>query len=232
MNDRGLHDLSEDSTGFGRAELRTIRDALIRPRQQLEVYMAGQSTGDGGYARPLRLYLTLCGLMLLIMIFSGGTKPMLNLLPEEVLAWFTAASGKSRDAFIGDADNLIGLIIVPIMSALYALAFTPLLRAWDPDDLGWRRGFRASFVYLNAATIPMIPFTWMVYADDLSLWSTILISLIMFVTFMRMGPGRWFLSPILGVLKGVTLIIVMQVVGLLGYFLVIPLGLFGAMLTP
>lgn len=199
MNDRGLHDLSEDSTGFGRIELRTIRDALIRPRQQLEIYMTGHSTGDGGYARPLRLYLTLCGLMLLILIFSGGTKPMLDLLPEEALAWFTAASGKSRDAFIGDADNLIGLIVVPIMSIAYTLAFAPLLRAWDPDDLGWRRAFRASFVYLNAATIPVIPFTWMAYAEATALLSSILISLVLFVTFMRMGAadgtGRRFSAP-------------------------------------
>lgn len=232
MNDRGLHDLSEDSTGFGRTELRTIRDALIRPRQQLEIYMTGQSTGDGRYARPLRLYLTLCGVMMLILLFSGGTKPMLDVLPNSMLAWFVEASGKSRDAFIADADNWISLIVVPIMCVAYALAFAPVLRAWDPDDLGWRKGFRASFVYLNAATIPVIPFTWMAYAAETAVLSTLLISAILFVTFMRMGAGRWYRAPIIGALKGLVLIVVMQIIGVLGYTVVFPVALFGAMITP
>ena len=232
MNNRGLHDLGEDSTGLGRVELRTIRDALIRPRQQLEIYMTGQPTGDGRYARPLRLYLTLCGLMMLILLFSGGTEMMVAGLPDPALSQLIEASGKSRDAYIADADNWISLVLVPIMSAAYALGFAPLLRAWDRDDLGWRKGFRAAFVYLNAATVPIVPFTWMAYNADTILLSTLLIAVVMLVTFLRMGRGRWYQSTVFGVLKGLALLLAMQIVGLLGYFVVIPVGLLGALLTP
>ena len=71
MNDRGLHDLSQDTVGFGRAEWNTIRDSVLRPRQLLEAYMTAGPDGGGEYARPLKLYLLLCGILMLVLPGQG-----------------------------------------------------------------------------------------------------------------------------------------------------------------
>ena len=61
MNDRGLHDLSQDTVGFGRAEWNTIRDSVLRPRQLLEAYMTAGPDGaiylvtDAGNGRLIRV---------------------------------------------------------------------------------------------------------------------------------------------------------------------------------
>ena len=106
MGERGLHDLGEDATGFGRVELRTVWGMLARPAVVLDAYMTGGPTGHGEYTRPLRLYLALCGVMMVILFLIGGSgEVMLSDIPEEALAPLLEAAGKSRDAFFADADG-------------------------------------------------------------------------------------------------------------------------------
>jgi len=156
-------ELAGDGLGLGGRELVTARDLLLRPATVLHAWMEGGAEGGGAYARPLRLYLGLNAILMLILFLRGGAGFMLEGLPPEMMAPLLEQSGKSRDAFIADADGWMTLVMVPLLSALYALAAAPLLRLWDQDDLGWRRGFRASFGWLCAWTVLMLPMSWWAY---------------------------------------------------------------------
>ncbi len=48
------------------------------------------------------------------------------------------------------------------MVVLFLLA-VPLLRGWDQEDIGWRRGFRATFAFPSAWTLPMVPLSGWFY---------------------------------------------------------------------
>lgn len=214
---RGLNDLSDDTLGFGLLELRTARDVLLRPRVVLEAWMSQGPTGGGHYARPLRLYLALNAILMLVLFLQGGTGMMLGAVPPEILDPLIAASGKSRDAFMADADNWMTLVLVPLLSLFYALAATPLLRWWDPEQLGWRRGFRAAFGYLNALTVPLLPFAWWMYDGGVgAMVGNVALFVIAITAFMRMGAGRWYSSPVFGLAKAVGLYLAIQLVGTAG----------------
>lgn len=192
MNERGLHDLTEDTTGFGRAEVRTLWHSLRQPVGLLDSYMSGGPTGGGQYARPLRLYLTLCGILMVIQFLMGGLDAMLaGMLPAEDLEPLLQQSGKSYDAFMADVDGWGSFFTVPLLAVAYAFAIAPLLRWWDPEDLGWRRSFRATFAYLNLWTLLMMPIGWMVYVKSLSNLGGIVIIVLGLVAFVMMGKGRW-----------------------------------------
>lgn len=199
--DSGLHDLSEDATGFGRQELRTIRDAFVRPAAMLEAYMTLGPTGGGEYARPLRFYLTLCGVLMLQLFLMGGTEVMMVGFPPDLLNALVDQSGKSHDRFMADADNWMSLVLVPINALFYALFAAPLIRWWDPEDLGWRRAFRATFHYLNVWTLPIVPIGFLAYMQATAGWTTLAMIGVAFVVFLRIGKDRWYQSPAAGVGK-------------------------------
>lgn len=206
---RAASDLSEDVTGFGVAELRTLKDLLLRPRTALEAWMQEGPTGGGRYARPLRLYLALCGLMTLILLVKGGATIVAG-LPPEVMQTLADRAGKSLDTFTADAENWFSLALIPVSCAFYALIAIPLLRWWDPEDLGWRRGLRATFAFLNAWTVPLLPFTWWANEQSAAGGAIALLMFIMaLVTFIRMGRGRWFQTLFGGVAKGIVLTILL-----------------------
>jgi hypothetical protein len=221
-----VDELSEDTLGFGSADLRTARDLLVRPRQALETWMSLGPTGGGLYTRPLRLYLALNAILMLVLFLSGGSTYMLTGLPAEMLNSLIETSGKSRDAFLADADNWMTLIMVPFLATLYALVTAPLFRWWDAEDLGWRRGFRASFAYLNAWTLLILPISWFLYGQGLL---ALLASLAMLaagvVTFLRMGRGRWYRSSGPGVAKALVILVCLSSVGTLGGMAISGIGL-------
>ncbi len=198
---RGLHDLSEDATGFGVREWRTARDSLLRPAAMLDGYMTQGPDAGGAYTRPLRFYLSLCGLLMLQMFLMGGTSFMIAGLPPQLVDPLIAESGKSRDAFLADADDWMALFIVPVNSVLYALIAAPLLRWWDPADLGWRRSFRATFHYLNVWTLPFVPLGFFAYSASTAGWASALLVVLGFIGFLRAGKGRWYSSPAGGLMK-------------------------------
>lgn len=222
-----IDDLSEDALGVGSTDLRTIRDVLLRPRQVLDAWMTQGATGNGRYARPLRLYLALNGVLMLVQFLNGGSGNLLRGLPPELLLPTIEASGKTRDAFIADADGWMSLITVPLLATLYVVTATPLLRWWDPDKLGWRRGFRAACAYLNAWTVPLLPIAWFLYgAGPLAALASLAMAVLGLVAFLRMGRGRWYRSPLAGFGKALILATAIAVIGLLGSMLVAAIGLY------
>lgn len=225
-------ELAEDMLGFAGREVATAKDLLLRPAVVLRSWMEQGAEGGGLYARPIRLYLALNAILMLILFLRGGAGFILDGLSDEQWAPLLQMSGKSRDAFVADADGWMTLVMVPILSAFYAVAAAPLLRWWDPDDLGWRRGFRAAFAWLCAWTVPVLPLSWFGYGSGpLTAAIGALTAMIGVVAFVRMGPGRWFGSPIMGVLKGVALMIAVQLSAMLGGVLVGAIGVAGALLS-
>jgi acyl-CoA synthetase (AMP-forming)/AMP-acid ligase II len=229
-DDSGLHHLSEDTTGFGQRELRTVRDAFARPAAMLEAYMTRGPTGGGEYARPLRFYLTLCGILMLQLFLMGGTKMVLAGLPPEVIDPLVAQSGKSRELFLSDADNWMSLVLVPINAVFYALVSAPLLRWWDHEDLGWRRAFRGTFHYLNVWTLPFVPIGFLAYVPATMGWMTVVMIVLSFVAFLRIGKGRWYRSTLGGVLKAVVITTVTFLGTGVAYVPVMAIGLLGGVL--
>ena len=225
--------LADDVLGFGASELVTVRDLVLRPGAVLHAWMEQGAHGGGAYARPLRLYLALNAILMLLLFLRGGAGYMLDGLPAGFMDPLLASSGKSRDAFVGDADGWMTLVMVPLLSFFYALAAAPLLRLWDQADLGWRRGFRAAFGWLCAWTVLMLPIAWWGYGTGpLAGLVSLAIIVLGLVAFLRMGRGRWFRSWLAGVGKALLLMLCVQIAGLLGGALVVGIGLLGAAATP
>lgn len=223
-----LDRLSEDTTGFGVRELRTVWAVVKRPRPALEAWMTAGPDGGGDLARPLRLYLGLSGLMMVILFLRGGTEMLLLGVTAEDLDPLITASGKSRDAFMADLDGWTTLFLVPLMSGAYAAAAAPLLRWWDAENLGWRRSLRAAFAYLCAWTVPMMPLTWFIFDAHWSGLAGIAVFVLGILAFMRMGKGRWWSNPVAGLGKAVVLQVVLLTAGFVSYAPVLGIGLLGA----
>lgn len=224
-------ELAEDVLGFGGRDLTTVRDLVLRPATVLRAWMEGGAEGGGVYARPLRLYLGLNAILMLVLFLRGGAGFILDDLPTQFMAPLLEQTGKSRDAFIADADGWMTLVMVPILSAFYAIAAVPLLRWWDIEDLGWRKGFRATFGWLCAWTVPMMPLAWWGYGSSpTAAIIGAIIPVIGIIAFTRMGRGRWYRSWPIGVLKGIALMIAVQVAAGLGGVLVGAIGLLGALI--
>jgi hypothetical protein len=226
-------DLAEDVLGMGGRELVTVRDLLLRPATVLKAWMEGGAEGGGLYARPLRLYLALNAILMLILFLKGGAGYMLESYPPEVLAPLLEQTGKSRDAFIADADGWMTLVLVPLGSIFFALTATPFLRWWDKDHLGWRRGFRATFGWLCAWTVTMLPLAWWGYGTSpLVGVVSLIIAALGVIAFVRMGQGRWFRTRVIGVLKGIVLMAAVQLAAGVAGALVGIIGIVGAFVSP
>lgn len=222
---QAIKDLSEDTLGFGGAEVRTARDLLVRPRLVLQAWMIEGPTGGGRYAKPLKLYLTLNAIIMLIVFLKGGLSGYLDSMPAEMLNPLLEQAGKSRDAFMADADGWMSFLTIPVMAPLYALAAMPLFRLWDAEDLGVRRGFRASFAYLNAWTVPILPLSWFVFGTGpAALIASLLVVVLGFAAFLRMGRGRWYRGVLPGVGKALILFAAIGLSGALGTLIVIVIG--------
>lgn len=226
-------ELAEDFLGFAGREVITAKDLLLRPSTVLQAWMEAGPEGGGTYARPLRLYLGLNAILMLILFLQGGAGFVLEGMPPAVIDPLVEQSGKSKDAFVGDADGWMTLVMVPLLSTLYALAAAPLLRLWDKEDLGWRRGFRATFGWLCAWTVLMLPLAWFSYGTGPQAAPiSVGIMLLGIVAFVRMGMGRWFRSRIAGVFKGFALMVAVQIAAVIGGLLVGMVGVVGALISP
>jgi hypothetical protein len=222
-----ISDLSEDTLGYGGLELHTVWQLVRNPRAVLNAWMTAGPTGGGAFARPFRLYMGLNAILMLFLFLQGGAaRRFLGGLPARLIDPLIAASGKSRDAFMGDADGWMSLTIVPILSLFYALATAILLRWWDPNALGWKRGFRAAFAYLCGWTVLMLPLAWWTTSPGIigQIASAVMISLGI-VTFMRMGAERWFESPLGGLGKALVLTAAIQFGAVLGFFPILAIAL-------
>jgi len=208
---RGLHDLADDAMGFGMAEVRTAWAMVVRPARSLDAYMRLGPTAGGTLARPLRLYLALNAVMMLMMFLLGGMETMLQAYDPAMWEAGARQAGKTVDEYRADVEGWVTLTMVPLSSALYAVMLAPFMRWWDPEDLGWRKGFRATFILLNAITVPFVPLTLFVYDPRVFLISPFVMFAMTIYAFMRTGPGRWFSNPLEGALKALALVLVMVV---------------------
>lgn len=224
-----LDQLSEDLSGFGSAEIRTFRDLLIRPAKALEGWMTLGPTANGLYSRPLRFYFGLCGIMTLILLLKGGAT-VFESMPDNIVADLAAGAGKSADTFRADADNWYSFVLVPLSCLFYALASVPLLRLWDQDVLGWRKGFRATFAFLNAWTVLVLPVTWWSNEPNMTgLVAAIVFFVAAIFSFLRIGRGRWWRTWPGGIAKGTFLVTVIYIASLLALVPIILLSYLGAM---
>ena len=222
----GWGDLAEDTIGFGGVEWRTGRDLLLRPRAVLDAYEAGGLGGGGRYARPFRFYLALCGVLMFFLFLAGGAKRLLEgQVPPDLLARAVAASGKSREAFLNDADNWMSLAIVPVLAIFYALAVAPLIKRWGRT--GWRVAFRTTFALLCAWTVPVLPLGPLPYVAGFMVPTSLVTLLALAVGFWRMGRGRWWTRPWEGALKAVLVVVLAELGGLVGMAPVLALGFAG-----
>nr|WP_316628666.1 hypothetical protein [uncultured Brevundimonas sp.] len=229
---QAFKDLSEDALGFGGVDVRTARDLLIRPRLVLQAWMIEGPTGGGVYAKPLKLYLALNAILMLIVFLRGGIGGMLDQLPPDLLTSLIAQSGKSRDAFMASADGWMSFVTVPLMAPLYALAVLPFVRGWDAEDLGWRRGFRASFAYLNAWTVPMLPLFWFIYGTGpAAMMGSVAVFILGVVTFVRMGRGRWYRGVAAGIGKGLVLQLAISAMMMVGSALMAAIGVLAGLMA-
>ena len=207
-----LKKLAEDASGFGMADLRLTRDLVLLPSRAMAAYDEHGSTGGGRYPRPLRYYLTLNGVFLLLMAMLGGMEQVFTDLDTaglfDELARF---SGKSRDEFMADFDQWFSLLSVPVMTLTLVLPVFWLISRWSPLD--WRRDLNQTFTFLNAWTLYQLPFTVWFFIDPGSYlaFGTGLMLVAALVVYGRVGAGRWWRTGGGAIGKGLVLALVILV---------------------
>lgn len=220
-------DLAEETTGFGEIEFRTFRDLLIRPRDVMIAYLQRGVTGGGLYARPFGFYLALCGVLMFYMFLMGGLKGIIEQQPVEQLNQWVAASGKSREMFIDDADGWMGLVAVPLMSLFYAGFGAPLIRWWS--GLSWRRSMRATLALLCAWTVPILFLGPLPMIKGFELVGSLFMYAALIAAFLRMGQGIWFERWWAGLGKAMLFLVVVMIGAWLSMMPVFRIGLLGAL---
>lgn len=222
-----LTDYAGEATGFGAAELRTFRDLLLRPGQVLQAYLEQGPTGGGRYARPMGFYLALCGVLMFFIFLVGGLKGILEQQPIVDLGPWIGRSGKTREAFIDDADSWMSLAANPILSIFYAVAVASLLKWWG--SLDWRLTFRASFALLCAWTVPLLLLGPLPLVEGFQLFGAVVMWAALIIAFLRMGRGLWWTSWPGGAAKSIILLVALFIAGQLGMVPVFYIGLLGGL---
>jgi len=203
-----VHDLAEDATGFGLAELRTTRDMIVRPAALMAALDDVGDTGGGRYARPFRYYLTLNGLYLLVIAMVGGFGRAFAVAPEGIVETWAARAGKSVDAFTADADQWYALTIVPLVAFFL---FWPLyfwFRRWSGSTP--RIVSRQVWTFMGAWTLYALPFGFInILRPDWAGVTGFVAPILWLILLLRFGRARWWTS----------------VLGLIGALLVLSLSL-------
>lgn len=227
----GLSELAEDAVGFGGQELRLTRDLILRPRAVMDAYDASGSTAGGLYPKPLRYYLTLNGLYLLLIALLGGFERALSSADAQQLAELAEKAGKSEGEFIGDLDQWYSLVSVPLFTIFMAGAAFLLIRRWSPG--GDHRDFRQTFTFLNAYSLLAIPIGLaQMIMNSYPAWSVALTFVPLAIVYARVGAGRWWRTPQGAWLKGALLMIVIAIALVPGALLATGLAGLGAYYLP
>lgn len=210
----GLSELAEDAVGFGGQELRLTRDLLLRPRAVMDAYDAHGSTAGGLYPKPLRYYLTLNSLYLLVIALLGGfERTLVRAFTEsdpEMLPKIAAKMGKSEGEMIADMDQWYSLLAIPFYAACLGGAAFLLIRRWSPGPD--RQDFRQTFTFLNAFSLLGIPFGLLILILDVhDAWPMAITFGLVALTYARMGAGRWWRTPTGAWLKGALMVVVLGV---------------------
>lgn len=182
----GLRAVAADATGFGAAELRMTRDLILRPGQVMRM----QDQPDSPYPKPLKYYLTLNGLYLLLIALLGGFEGVLTLLWTSwgLFDRLVDMSGKSLDSFRADLDQWYSLVTVPIIALVNYPPLRWLFRRWSND----RRIEGQVFTFLSGWTLlGMIPGLIGIVAPSLNWIAGICFLPIFLFVFSRMGRDVW-----------------------------------------
>lgn len=222
----GLREVAADATGFGAAELRMTRDLVLSPG----VVVREQASGDSPYPKPLRYYLTLNGLFLLLLGMLGGFEGRLSVLEARGLAPFIEASGKSADSFMADLDQWYSILVVPLV----ALSFYPVLmflfRRWSLTD---RTAKGHAFTFMSGWTLWGLPL-----AIAAALWpvvgqiSLFVGPLIIGTLFFRMGREVWWRTKGQFIRRFLVLIVLVHLAIILAGAASLVLGIMGATFAP
>lgn len=184
-----VREFSEDLTGFGGPELRTVRDLYLRPARVLSAYEEG-APDLGGYAKPFRLFLGVNGAYLLLLALTGGFGRTLSAFPPEIVALIARASGKSPIALGNDIDKWYSLVSVPVIALAFFFPLYWVFRRWSGG--GPRSGFRQTFAFLTAWTLYGAPFGLAVlWFPQLAPISAVTLPLVFGLLWTRLGRGRW-----------------------------------------
>ncbi|MGC6400910.1 hypothetical protein ACNI3Q_10060 [Sphingomonas sp. FW199] len=218
-------DLCEETTGFGEIEFRTFRDLLIRPRVALEHYLIHGPTGGQRYARPFGFYMGLCGILMFYLFLVGGMKGVIEVQPASMIDPWLVQSGKSREAFIDDAESWMSLVVTPVIAVLNALLAAPLLKWWS--GLDWRRSFRSANVLMCAWTVPILFIGPAPQIEGLQVYALLVMWAALFVAFFRLGKGLWFTAWWEGALKSLLLVIILMIASWIGMVPSLYIGLIG-----
>ena len=202
-----LGELAEDAMGFGGAELRLTRDLIVRPGAAMEAYDAYGSTAGGRYPKPLRYYLTLNGVYLLLITLTGGMEKAIGSDPTsaEMLRDLAAFAGKSVEETRADLDQWFSLFAVPIYTLVFAWPLYLLIRRWSPADN--RTDFNQTFTFLNVWTLYQVPFGLLAqFIPGIMLPLTGVSFLLVLVAYALVGRGRWWRTRVGAGLKGAALL--------------------------
>ena len=223
----GIAELAEDAVGFGGQELRLTRDLLLRPRAVMDAYDAHGSTAGGLYPKPLRYWLTINGLYLLVSALAGGLERALQpsgARSQEGMTKIAAAAGKSVDEFQGDLEQWYSLVSLPLYALFMGGGLFLLFRRWSPGDD--RQDFRQTFTFLNGYTVLVIPLglITVVLPTAYMAWAIPLSFAVIAITFSRMGRDRWWRTSAGAWVKGTVLVAVAALA-------LIPFGLIAALIA-
>lgn len=204
----GLAELAEDAVGFGGQELRLTRDLALRPGKVMDAYDAHGPMAGGLYPKPLRYYLTIMGLYLVVIAILGGFEGQMSGPQfDQLLGGWMRDSGKSPGEFRADMDQWYSLASVPVTAIFFGGAAFLLIRRWSPA--GDRQDFNQTFTFINGYSVLGIPFGLIgILSPGVAMWMLPVSFTLMMITFVRVGRGRWFRTVLGAVGKGALLLLV------------------------
>lgn len=222
-----VSEAADDIAGFGLPSLRTLRDVLLRPEAIVAAMEAGGPTGGGRYSTPLRFFVAINGVGMLIFFLFGGIKGALrSAWPEDLIERLASQAGKSVDAYVADFDQWSSMTIVPFVGIAIAVAIVPLVRVWTRGL--WIAAFREGMTAINSWTVVAFIFSPLGYVSlgagpTQAMAAQAFIFLALLYPFVRIGRGRWFTTASGGAMKAVLMLFLAVIATI-----VANIGVFGA----
>lgn len=180
-----LGEVAEDATGFGASELRMTRDLVLHPA----LVVVAQALPGSPYPKPLRYYLTLNGVFLLLLAMLGGFEGRLGAIPAELFEPVMRMSGKSADSLMADLDQWYSILAVPLMALSSYPVLGWLFRRWSIPDPSARG---QAFTFMSGWSLWGAPFallgTVSAAMSTAAAWISVAIVALLFF---RMGRGVW-----------------------------------------
>ena len=227
-----MAEFAEDAVGFGGQELRLTRDLFLRPAAVMDAYDAHGPTAAGLYPRPLRYYLTVMGLyVLVIALFGGFERQMSGEAFDTLFTPLATAAGKSLVEYRADFEQWYSLLAIPVTAVFFGGACWLLIRKWSLA--GDRHDLHQTFTYLNAFSILGIPCGLAtVLVPSLSYIMLPLSFALMALTYARVGAGRWWRTPAGAWGKGALLLVANLIAYLPAVMVMLGVSILGARFLP